>query len=61
MHGAGGGAPPGNKNALKHGLYSAEAVANATGDPLAFYARAENCWSISQRRIKPGQWQLTKH
>jgi hypothetical protein len=35
MHGAGGGAPPGNKNALKHGLYSAEAVANATGGPLA--------------------------
>jgi uncharacterized protein YjcR len=26
MHGAGGGAPKGNKNALKHGLYSAEAI-----------------------------------
>jgi uncharacterized protein YjcR len=26
MHGAGGGAPFGNKNALKHGLYSAEAI-----------------------------------
>jgi glucans biosynthesis protein len=26
MHGAGGGAPNGNKNALKHGLYTAEAV-----------------------------------
>jgi uncharacterized protein YjcR len=26
MHGAGGGAPLGNKNALKHGLYSAEAI-----------------------------------
>jgi uncharacterized protein YjcR len=26
MHGAGGGAPRGNKNALKHGLYSAEAI-----------------------------------
>jgi uncharacterized protein YjcR len=26
MHGAGGGAPKGNKNALKHGLYSAELV-----------------------------------
>jgi uncharacterized protein YjcR len=26
MHGAGGGAPKGNKNALKHGLYAAEAV-----------------------------------
>jgi uncharacterized protein YjcR len=25
MHGAGGGAPFGNKNALKHGLYTAEA------------------------------------
>jgi uncharacterized protein YjcR len=27
MHGAGGGAPLGNKNALRHGRYSAEAVA----------------------------------
>jgi uncharacterized protein YjcR len=27
MHGAGGGAPKGNKNALKHGLYTAEAMA----------------------------------
>jgi uncharacterized protein YjcR len=27
MHGAGGGAPRGNKNALKHGFYSATAVA----------------------------------
>ena len=27
MHGAGGGAPKGNKNALRHGLYTAEAVA----------------------------------
>jgi uncharacterized protein YjcR len=26
MHGAGGGAPKGNKNALKHGLYTAEAT-----------------------------------
>ena len=26
MHGAGGGAPRGNRNALKHGLYSAEAI-----------------------------------
>jgi glucans biosynthesis protein len=26
MHGAGGGAPRGNKNALKHGLYTSEAV-----------------------------------
>jgi uncharacterized protein YjcR len=26
MHGAGGGAPKGNRNALKHGLYSAEAI-----------------------------------
>jgi glucans biosynthesis protein len=26
MHGAGGGAPVGNRNALKHGLYTAEAV-----------------------------------
>jgi uncharacterized protein YjcR len=24
MHGAGGGAPKGNRNALKHGLYTAE-------------------------------------
>jgi uncharacterized protein YjcR len=24
MHGAGGGAPKGNQNALRHGLYSAE-------------------------------------
>jgi hypothetical protein len=28
MHGAGGGAPKGNNNALKHGRYTAEAVAN---------------------------------
>ena len=27
MHGAGGGAPRGNKNALKHGACSAEALA----------------------------------
>ena len=27
MHGAGGGAPKGNKNALRHGLYTAEAIA----------------------------------
>src|SRR4051812_4248861 len=27
MHGAGGGAPLGNKNALKHGLYAAETIA----------------------------------
>ena len=27
MHGAGGGAPRGNQNALKHGAHSAEAVA----------------------------------
>jgi uncharacterized protein YjcR len=27
MHGAGGGAPLGNRNAYKHGLYTAEAIA----------------------------------
>jgi len=27
MHGAGGGAPKGNRNAWKHGLYSADHVA----------------------------------
>jgi hypothetical protein len=27
MHGAAGGAPKGSKNALKHGAYSAEAIA----------------------------------
>ena len=27
MHGAGGGAPKGNRNALRHGRYSADAVA----------------------------------
>jgi len=26
MHGAGGGAPKGNQNALKHGLYTAEMI-----------------------------------
>lgn len=26
LHGAGGGAPRGNKNAFKHGLYTAEAL-----------------------------------
>jgi hypothetical protein len=26
MHGARGGAPKGNKNALKHGLYTSEAI-----------------------------------
>ena len=26
MHGAGGGAPVGNRNALKHGLFSAEVI-----------------------------------
>ena len=27
MHGAGGGAPPGNRNALQHGAFSAESIA----------------------------------
>ena len=27
MHGAGGGAPKGNKNALKHGEFTAETIA----------------------------------
>ncbi len=27
MHGAGGGAPRGNKNALKHGSFTAETIA----------------------------------
>ena len=27
MHGAGGGAPKGNRNAIKHGLYTAETLA----------------------------------
>ena len=27
MHGAGGGAPAGNQNALKHGLFTAETMA----------------------------------
>ena len=27
MHGASGGAPKGNRNALKHGLYTAEGLA----------------------------------
>jgi uncharacterized protein YjcR len=27
MHGAGGGAPKGNRNAWRHGNYSAEAIA----------------------------------
>ena len=27
MHGAGGGAPRGNKNALKHGRYTAKSIA----------------------------------
>jgi uncharacterized protein YjcR len=27
MHGAGGGAPKGNQNALKHGRYTAQAIA----------------------------------
>jgi len=26
MHGAGGGAPKGNRNALRHGLFSGEAI-----------------------------------
>lgn len=26
MHGAGGGAPKGNRNGFKHGLYTAEAI-----------------------------------
>jgi uncharacterized protein YjcR len=29
MHGAGGGAPRGNQNALKHGAFSAESIAIA--------------------------------
>jgi glucans biosynthesis protein len=28
MHGAGGGAPRGNRNALKHGLNTAKAIAD---------------------------------
>jgi uncharacterized protein YjcR len=27
MHGAGGGAPLGNQNALRHGIHTAEAIA----------------------------------
>jgi hypothetical protein len=27
MHGAGGGAPKGNRNALRHGRYTAQAIA----------------------------------
>ena len=26
MHGAGGGAPPSNRNALRHGRYTADAI-----------------------------------
>lgn len=31
MHGAGGGAPKGNKNALRHGLFAGEAIATRRG------------------------------
>ena len=40
MHGAGGGAPRGNQNALKHGAFSAESIALAKEvDSLARIAR----------------------
>jgi len=40
MHGAGGGAPRGNQNALKHGAFSAESIALANEvDSLARIAR----------------------
>jgi hypothetical protein len=31
MHGGTAGAPKGNKNALKHGFYSGDAIANRRG------------------------------
>jgi uncharacterized protein YjcR len=41
MHGAGGGAPRGNRNALKHGAHTAEARAlNREIQALARMARA---------------------
>jgi uncharacterized protein YjcR len=40
MHGAGGGAPRGNQNALKHGAHSAETIALANEvESLARIAR----------------------
>jgi uncharacterized protein YjcR len=40
MHGAGGGAPRGNQNALKHGAFSVESIALAKeADSLARVAR----------------------
>jgi uncharacterized protein YjcR len=40
MHGAGGGAPPGNQNALKHGACSAKSIALVKEvDSLARIAR----------------------
>ncbi len=40
MHGAGGGAPRGNQNALKHGAWSAESIAmTKEADFLARIAR----------------------
>ena len=40
MHGAGGGAPRGNQNALKHGVFAAETVALMKEvDSLASIAR----------------------
>jgi glucans biosynthesis protein len=46
MHGAGGGAPRGNRNAWKHGLYSAETLAlNRMVRDLARSAR-QLCGSI---------------
>ena len=40
MHGAGGGAPKGNRNALKHGSYTAETLAlNREIQALARVAR----------------------
>ena len=48
MHGAGGGAPRGNRNALKHGLYTAEAI--ETRRLVAAVTKQPASWSTTSRR-----------
>ena len=57
MHGAGGGAPKRNKNALKHGEFTAEALAGSTSDARVghlrqlFEARGCRRWAFLRWRI----------
>ena len=49
MHGAGGGAPRGNRNAWKHGRYSAVAIAERRW-LRELLRESQGCWRGSSRK-----------